>query len=227
MNRVIWEHHDIAGQSVRQAEGSGVVVDQWEETASGAKIEHEDPYPANPTFTGADTDGQYPFLGAVGKPITGCTMYGIPIGDCGWVLARMSSFDRFYLSLNSQSYFYKVVYRGSIGVAIQQTDIGDDNVLRSSIHDTIALLYSVHPTALWSDNASSLQGSLKEKQAGTRPQKSVSDALWEKINNPDKGKELLERLLKQNPARKHWTNKLRMLSKTGLTTVSGMLTRSA
>jgi len=88
-NRVIWEHRDIAGESARQTEDTGIVVDQREETASGAKIEQADPYPSNPNFTGADTDGEYPHLGAVGKPITGCARDGIPLTDCRSIFQAM------------------------------------------------------------------------------------------------------------------------------------------
>ena len=90
-DRVLWEHRDPAEQSVRVAESSGTVVDQREETASGAKIEPQDPYPANPNFTGADTDGQYPFVGTVGKALTGCNRDGILIPDCSWIFVRIHS----------------------------------------------------------------------------------------------------------------------------------------
>jgi hypothetical protein len=90
-NRVLWEHRDPAEQSVRVTEDSGIVVDQREETTSGAKIEPQDPYPTNPNFTGADTDGQYPFVGTVGKPITGCVRDGILIPDCSWIFVRINS----------------------------------------------------------------------------------------------------------------------------------------
>jgi hypothetical protein len=69
------------------------VVDNWEETASGAKIENEDPYPFDPNFTGADTDGSYPHLGTVGRPVTGCTRDGIPVPDCGWILLGLNRFE--------------------------------------------------------------------------------------------------------------------------------------
>jgi hypothetical protein len=91
LDRVIWEHRDTAGQSVRQAEDTGIVVDAWDETASGAKIEHEDPYPSDPDFTGLDTDGAYPHLSAVGRPMTGCTIEGIVIPDCSWVFESLTS----------------------------------------------------------------------------------------------------------------------------------------
>jgi hypothetical protein len=97
-NHVVWEHHDPAGQSVRMAEASGTVVDEREETASGAKIEKQDPYPSNPTFSGADSDGAYPFIGTVGKPMTGCTMEGILVPDCSWVLRDLNPFE-YYESL--------------------------------------------------------------------------------------------------------------------------------
>jgi hypothetical protein len=74
-------------------ESSGLVVDDREMTASGAKIEKQDPYPLDPNFTGADTDNAYPFIGTVGKPKTGCTMAGIPIPDCSSILARINRFE--------------------------------------------------------------------------------------------------------------------------------------
>lgn len=102
-NHVVWEHRDASEQSVRQAENSGAVVNAFEETASGAKIEAVDPYPADPSFTGADTDGEYPHLGTVGKPITGCALNGIPLTDCS------SIFDRFhpmeFMEWNARSEF--------------------------------------------------------------------------------------------------------------------------
>src|SRR5689334_20575100 len=85
------EHHDPAEQSVRVTEDSGLVVDQREETTSGAKIEPQDPYPTNPNFTGADTDGQYPFVGTVGKPTTGCVRDGVLVPDCSWIFVRIHS----------------------------------------------------------------------------------------------------------------------------------------
>jgi hypothetical protein len=92
-NSVLWEHRDPAEQSIRVADNSGLVVDQREETTSGAKIEPQDPYPTNPNFTGADSDGQYPFVGTVGKPATGCVRDGILIPDCSWIFVRIHSME--------------------------------------------------------------------------------------------------------------------------------------
>jgi YD repeat-containing protein len=96
LDRVIWEHRDTAGQSVRQVEDTGIVVDAWDETASGSKIEKEDPYPSDPDFTGADTDGEYPHIGSIGRPMTGCIRDGVRIPDCSSIFEDMSSFDSFY-----------------------------------------------------------------------------------------------------------------------------------
>jgi YD repeat-containing protein len=107
-NHVVWEHHDPAEQSVRLAEGSGVVVDEREETATGAKIEKEDPYPTNPGFTGADTDGVYPYLGTVGKGVTGCTMAGILIPDCSWLLRSVNRFEQVEADARAEFLGYSV-----------------------------------------------------------------------------------------------------------------------
>jgi YD repeat-containing protein len=92
-NHVVWEHHDPAEQSVRMAEANGIVVDEREETVSGAKIEKEDPYPIDPNFTGADTDGVYPFIGTVGKPLTGCIRDGVLMPDCSSIFVRIRDFE--------------------------------------------------------------------------------------------------------------------------------------
>jgi len=92
-NYVVWEHHDPAEQSFRMSEASGIIVDEREETVSGAKIEKEDPYPTNPSFTGADTDNAYPHLGTIGKPITGCQSWGIPLADCSSLLQQVNEFE--------------------------------------------------------------------------------------------------------------------------------------
>ena len=89
-NHVVWEDRDPAEQSVRQADNTGAVVDELEETVSGAKIEKEDPYPTDPGFTGADTDGQYPHIGTVGRPTTGCTLEGVALPNC-YILSDLSS----------------------------------------------------------------------------------------------------------------------------------------
>jgi YD repeat-containing protein len=127
-NHVAWEHHDPAEQSFRMVESSSVVVDEREETASGAKIEKEDPYPSNPNFTGADTDGAYPFIGTVGKPITGCTMEGIHIPDCSRILRDVNPFE-YYESLAGVT-FRRWVDPSSHRKPIHPADPDDDDIVR-------------------------------------------------------------------------------------------------
>lgn len=116
INQVVWEHRDPAEQSVRLAENSGAVVEEFEETASGAKIEPEDPYPSDPGFTGADTDGQYPHLGTVGKPITGCALTGVPLTDCSWIFERLRPMELMEWNARSELLFYSIMHEGrSVG----------------------------------------------------------------------------------------------------------------
>ncbi|HKP84179.1 MAG TPA: DUF4214 domain-containing protein [Pyrinomonadaceae bacterium] len=107
-NNVVWEHRDASEQSVRQAESSGAVVDAFEETASGAKIEPVDPYPTDPSFTGADTDGEYPHLGTIGKPITGCAVMGVPLTDCSSIFDRFHPMEFMEWSARSEFFGYSV-----------------------------------------------------------------------------------------------------------------------
>ena len=199
-NHVVWEHDDPAEQSVRLAEAGGTIVDEREETASGSRIEKQDPYPANPSFTGADTDGQYPFVGTVGKPLTGCVRDGILMPDCSSNFAEMSSFDRFYITVNSETYYYRAIFRARLGLATQETNIGDDSVLRSNIHDTKLLLYSLEPRALWADQTAWQMQSVQMQQSGNRIRNVDSILnkiryLGDNVNNPDLKSMLQARLM--------------------------------
>jgi hypothetical protein len=86
------------------------------------------------------------------------------------------------MRLKSESYYYRFVYRGRLGITIQDTEIGD-GVLRSSGHDTVALLYSVHPAALWEDQTA-WQTQTQAPQNAAQPD----------INEPDVRKNIANRL---------------------------------
>jgi hypothetical protein len=77
---------------------------------------------------------------------------GVALPECSFIFAGLSSFDLAYLSWKSQDYNYRVVYRGTIGVAFQETDARSDT-FKSWIFD-VAHLYTAHPTALWNDHVS-------------------------------------------------------------------------
>ena len=147
---------DAAEQSVRQAENSGAVVDELEETASGAKIEAEDPYPTDPGFTGADTDGEYPHLGTVGKPITGCALNGVPLTDCTWIFQRLRPMEMMEWNARSEFLYYSALVDGrSVGAyPDMQTAIAGADALGSS-----ALIRN------WRVNDNWFQGSVSSLQA--------------------------------------------------------------
>lgn len=170
-DRVVWEHHEPAGQSVRLAEASGTVIDEREETSSGAKIEKEDPYPADPNFTGADTDGSYPHLGTVGKPIIGCTTDGILIPDCSWIFVRISSFEIVEQTAAAWREFVGYSVRMPEGRPISVgTDLGFAIAMAYEYgSDTLIRNWLVNDTAFQSSAFSSLQSQAQKPQNPTQP----------------------------------------------------------
>jgi YD repeat-containing protein len=173
-NHVVWEHHDAAEQSVRQAENSGVVVDEREETVSGAKIEKEDPYPTDPSFTGADTDGAYPHIGTVGKPITGCALDGVPLTDCTWFFQQLHPMEMMEWNARSEFLYYSASVDGrSVGAYPDlQTAIASADALGSS---TLIRNWGVNDN-WFQGSVSSLQGQSQNPRNPTNKGTPMTDA---------------------------------------------------
>jgi len=168
-NNVLWEHRDAGEQSVRQAESSGTVIDAFEETASGAKIEPVDPYPADPSFTGADTDGEYPHLGSVGKPITGCALNGVPLPDCSWIFDRLHPME--FMEWNARSDFLGY----SVSTADGPKKFG--NNLKRAIGEAYEQGH-LTVTANWRINDNWFQGSVSSVQAQNAPNPVTERIHW-------------------------------------------------
>lgn len=132
---VVWEHRDATNQSMRMTGDTGYIAEEAELNSTGANVGLADPYPADPGFTGDDTDGVYPHYGSPTRPGTGCLNNGIPV-PCAELMRHIANRAEGVRSyrVETAAVFHA---RGSLTIRIPATVADTDEVIQVAIRSPI------------------------------------------------------------------------------------------